>query len=374
MAVTRIKNSGIKTGVLKYDSALGGYPPVMAAPTATAGTANASIAFTAVTGATNYTVISTPGSFTGTGTTSPITVSGLSNGTAYTFQVRAENSVGNGAYSAASNSVTPVSKPTVTGGTLTSDATYYYRTFTGNGTLTVSGGTLTADVQILSGGGGAGTGVRSGSIGNRTYRVGGGGGSGALRTITGLSLNTSYSLTIGSGGTGAPDRLTAATAGSSSSGFGYSLTGGGQGGSYADTTTNAGNSTDGSGGGGAAYFDDAGGSGATAGGTGGGVYGFNGQAGLINGNNGGSGGGVGGAPTTNDAGAELTDYTSITVGAGGAGYGKTQPYTSGGAGTGASAPANRGGGGGGNYSTSTVAGGNGGSGKIVVRYTKSQVD
>ena len=78
-------------------------------------------------------------------------------------------------------------------------------------------------------------------------------------------------------------------------------------------------------------------------------------------------------PTTNDAGAELTDYTSITVGAGGAGYGKTQPYTSGGAGTGASAPANRGGGGGGNYVTTGGVGGNGGSGKIIVRYTRAQV-
>ena len=81
----------------------------MAAPTATDGGTGttASVAFTAVSGATSYTVISSPGSFTGTGSSSPITVSGLTTGTAYTFQVRATNSVGTGAYSAASNSVTP---------------------------------------------------------------------------------------------------------------------------------------------------------------------------------------------------------------------------------------------------------------------------
>ena len=107
MAVTRIKNSGIKTGVLKYDSALGGYPPLMPAPTATAGTESATVAFTAISGITTYRAISTPGSITATSATSPITVTGLTGGTSYTFQIRGENTAGNGAYSAASNSVTP---------------------------------------------------------------------------------------------------------------------------------------------------------------------------------------------------------------------------------------------------------------------------
>jgi len=37
---------------------------------------------------------------------------------------------------------------TVTGGTLYSDATYYYNAFTGSGTLSITGGsgTLTADI------------------------------------------------------------------------------------------------------------------------------------------------------------------------------------------------------------------------------------
>ena len=50
---------------------------------------------------------------------------------------------------------TPQPPKLVTGGTLTSDATYYYRTFTSNGTLAISGiGTLSCDLLIIAGGAG----------------------------------------------------------------------------------------------------------------------------------------------------------------------------------------------------------------------------
>lgn len=59
---------------------------------------------------TSYTAISTPGSITGTVTqagSGTITVSGLTSGTSYTFNVFATNILGNGVGSASSNSVTP---------------------------------------------------------------------------------------------------------------------------------------------------------------------------------------------------------------------------------------------------------------------------
>jgi hypothetical protein len=80
--------------------------------TATGGNASASVTFTApanVGGSaiTSYIAISTPSGITGTAASSPITVSGLTNGTAYTFKVFANNSYGPSVLSAASNSVTP---------------------------------------------------------------------------------------------------------------------------------------------------------------------------------------------------------------------------------------------------------------------------
>ena len=79
--------------------------------TATSGAGSASVAFTAATGGngspivSSYTVRSTPGNFLGTGTTSPITVSGILGYTNYTFAVAGTNGTGTGTYSAESNSL-----------------------------------------------------------------------------------------------------------------------------------------------------------------------------------------------------------------------------------------------------------------------------
>jgi hypothetical protein len=87
-------------------------PNTPTAVSASEGNAQATVSFTAPTNndgsdATSYTVTSSPGSITATGTSSPITITGLTNGTAYTFTVTATNGAGTSASSTASNSVTP---------------------------------------------------------------------------------------------------------------------------------------------------------------------------------------------------------------------------------------------------------------------------
>ncbi len=108
---------------------------VPGAPTigaATAGNASVSIAFTAPVsngGATitSYTATCTAGSasLTGSATASPVTVSGLSNGTAYSCTVNATNSAGSSVASAAV-SVTPTATLTGTTTTLGQFCTYSY--------------------------------------------------------------------------------------------------------------------------------------------------------------------------------------------------------------------------------------------------------
>ena len=80
--------------------------------TATAGDTIATVPFTAPTNVggsaiSSYTALSTPGGITASAASSPISVTGLTNGTAYTFAVWATNTYGPSAYSAASNSVSP---------------------------------------------------------------------------------------------------------------------------------------------------------------------------------------------------------------------------------------------------------------------------
>lgn len=147
LVVTGLTNGTAYTFTVTATNAIGTGPPsaasnsvtpatVPGAPTigtAVAGNAQADVAFTAPgsnggSAITSYTATSSPGGFTASGSASPLTVTGLSNGTGYTFTVTATNAVGTGAASAASNSVTP--SGAVTGSLLHFDDVNGSTTFT----------------------------------------------------------------------------------------------------------------------------------------------------------------------------------------------------------------------------------------------------
>lgn len=183
----------------------------------TAGNAQLSLAWTApsnigASALTNYRVEYTPSGgsaqtvLTGSTETS-YTLTGLTNGTAYTVRVAAVNSAGTGTYTAVSSSVTPSAAVTVTGGTVSTPGDgYVYRTFTSSGTLVISGGSLTSDVLVVGGGGGGSN--------------AGGGGGGVLhqtgQTISAGSYNVTVAVSVNPG----------ANAGSSSLGGVFTATGG----------------------------------------------------------------------------------------------------------------------------------------------------
>ena len=119
--VTATNSVGTSQASAASNSVTPATPPLSAtvpgAPTigiATAGNAQASVTFTAPSSdggsaITSYTA--TCGAISGIGIVSPMVVTGLTNGTAYTCIVTATNAFGTGAPSAVSNSVTPVVPP-----------------------------------------------------------------------------------------------------------------------------------------------------------------------------------------------------------------------------------------------------------------------
>jgi hypothetical protein len=293
-------------------------------------------------------------------TTSPLTISGLTNGTSYTVRLKAVNANGDSNTSTASNAATP-----------TLPLILNYLVVAGGG----GGGTGGADGGDRSGGGGGGGGLRS------TVTATGGGGS--LETALSLAKGINYTVTVGGGGTGANAGGAAGSGGTNSVFSTITATGGGGGGRGSTTSglTTGGNG--GSSGGGGAL-----GSGGTSAGTrtASPVQGYNGGTG---GSNSGGGGGGAGAEGQNSGGSDvggnggngaavsITD-SSVTYAGGGAG-GDSNGATGGTGGGGASngttvagtaGTVNTGGGGGAGYNPGAGggAGGNGGKGVVILRW------
>jgi len=280
-----------------------------------------------------------------------------------------------------------------TGGFVTSDADYYYHTFTSSGTFTPLKA-LSCDVLVIAGGGGATNGSGEGS---------GGGGAGGVcyQAVRSVTASTAYTVTVGAGGTGASISSGAGAPTQGSNSVFDTITANGGGASRSEVLSPTSLRNGGSGGGGGGNATTAGtatqtnSGGATGYGTNGGAgYNSNPYAG-----GGGGGAGVAGSAASSTGGgaggAGKNDWSSwaTATGTGVSGY-----YAGGGAGgnlngSGAAATGGSGGGGnGGKYAGGAVvtqptagttntgggAGGganqtefkNGGSGIVIVRYAK----
>ena len=156
--------------------------------TATAGDTQVSVTFTAPAciggGAiSGYTVFANCGIKTASGASSPLVVTGLTNGTAYTFKAIATNVYGPSYPSAASNSVTPAivqgQQAYITAGTYS---------------WVAPAGVTSVSVVTVGGGGGAGG-------GNCNNFYGAGGGALAYANNISVTPGSSYSAVVGIAGT-----------------------------------------------------------------------------------------------------------------------------------------------------------------------------
>ena len=326
--------------------------PTPGTPTKSTSVGHVSFPFTPATvgdtdsaAATSYTVTSSPGSITATGSSSPILVTGLTGGTTYTFTIAATNANGTGLSSSASSSVVAPQ--------LLTD------TFNSSGTWT-NPGVSVVELLVVAGGGGGGNRINFGG-----GSIAGGGGAGGVRYVASQNVTGNQSVTIGTGGY-------AAASGNASSFGSVSAVGGGRAGSRdgdngQEFAAQNGGSGGGAGGNSSYFGTGTAGQGNNGGAKGSGESGGGGGAGNV-GSNGPS------SSTGGDGGNGVT-YLGVTVGGGGGGGGNYSSGNNGAGGTGgggtgrqSGGTANTGGGGGSGGSQNQGGPFAGGSGVVKVRY------
>ncbi len=348
----------------------------------------------------SYEVVSTPGNYTGSGASSPITVTGLQSNTSYTFIVKALNVAGT-TLSAASSSITATTvpqAPTIStvdfgyellktnysaGSTGGKSVTAY--TATRTGAVSVSGSSPitftgltggTAYTISMTATNDNGTSIASNSVAQTPWSATGGttSTSGSYRihrfnsssnfTVTGQTIPSVEYLIVGGGGAGgswygdggAGNTFLSGTT-TAAPGVNPIVVGGGGAGGGNGTYGVSGTSSS------ALSFTDAG-----AGGGGGGQTGGSGAGGGGQGQTGGNGGpgianSITGTSTFYAAGGGGSDYYGSGQRLGGSGVGGNGGYRQSSAGTNAAANSGAGGGGG-----SELSSGSGGAGIVVLRY------
>jgi predicted phage tail protein len=180
--VVRFDDSGVRKAAIIRADPVKTPPDAPTGVSGTRGNAQVTVSFTPPVNnggslVTSYTATASPGGATASGSSSPLTVTGLTNGTPYTFTVRATNAIGTGQPSAPSAPVTPATTPgpptDVTGAR-------------GNGQVTVSftapadnGGDPITSYTVTASPGGADASGSAGPI-----------------VVTGLTNGTAYTLTV----------------------------------------------------------------------------------------------------------------------------------------------------------------------------------
>ena len=213
---------GMSSGFGKSNTSVPGAPTGVSASASSSSAISVSFSAPACTGNltidTYQVVCTSSGSNSATGASSPISVTGLSAGTSYTFKVRAHNSKGYGCYSSTASATTqspPYMCITTVGATVYTCCSYFTcgnvktAVWLGSGSFTVNSLGTTSGYgnrvgALFAGGGGGGSYINAGGGGNINGGV-------HPNSVAGIATGASpynivttktYTVTVGGGGSG----------------------------------------------------------------------------------------------------------------------------------------------------------------------------